>query len=311
MIDRYTDVTRDMLEERFLGDSDGIYFAHQPIYGFRKGYCEPGTTLKYLISFRIMEALSHLKFDSLLDVGGAEGYKAALARSLFGATVRSDDLSAEACRRAKEIYDIDGGSVDIHQLPYSDNEFDIVLCSETLEHVTGFGKAALELLRVCSKAVVITVPHDSREVVEKNIRENIVHGHIHMLDENSFSFLSNKAHSIISRRMISPFTRVLGTIADAERRERLNNYPQFLVDIYNMFVPLLKAVLPKTVVAPLARIDDLLANSIPSYLGVVIVIVKDPACYSETPLKRLSVSQIVDFKVPYHYLKKGCCAGSI
>ena len=92
----YTTDTMRWLDKRFkLTDESGIYFAHQPIYGFRKGHSEPGAVSRYMITYQIMKALSHLRFSSLLDVGGAEGYKSALARSLFGVRVRSADLSAE------------------------------------------------------------------------------------------------------------------------------------------------------------------------------------------------------------------------
>jgi hypothetical protein len=36
-----------------------------------------------------MKALSNFEFHSLLDVGGAEGYKAALAREIFDANVKN------------------------------------------------------------------------------------------------------------------------------------------------------------------------------------------------------------------------------
>lgn len=116
-----------------------------------------------------MKTLAHLRFSSLLDIGGAEGYKSAIAREIFGVQVQSCDLSNEACKRAKEIFNIEGQSVDIQRLPFKDNEFDVVLYSETLEHVPNLKEAIKELVRVCSKVVVITVPRESKEVIEKNI----------------------------------------------------------------------------------------------------------------------------------------------
>lgn len=153
-----------------------------------KGIVMQEQLLDTSLPIQIMKALSHLQFDSLLDVGGAEGYKAAMVRSIFKAKVKSVDLSAEACKRAKEIFDIDGEAIDIHQLPFKDQEFDVVLCSETLEHVTDIEKATDELMRVCKKAVVITVPHESEEFIAYNIKNNIPHAHIHCLNLNSFDF---------------------------------------------------------------------------------------------------------------------------
>ncbi|MEW6507989.1 MAG: hypothetical protein AB1432_09620 [Bacteroidota bacterium] len=82
----YTKTTKIWLEERFKETTESnIYFAHQPIYGFRDPNSEKYVINRYIITYQIMKALSHIKFDSLLDVGGAEGYKAA------GTIIKIDD----------------------------------------------------------------------------------------------------------------------------------------------------------------------------------------------------------------------------
>ena len=87
-LDAYTHELKDWLNKRFSScDENGVYIAHQPIYGFRKSPCEPGHISRYIITYRLLEALNYLEFDSLLDVGGAEGYKAFLANKLFGIPV--------------------------------------------------------------------------------------------------------------------------------------------------------------------------------------------------------------------------------
>lgn len=70
-MDQYTQRTKLWLDERFRKcDEQGIYFAHQPIYGFRKGHCDPGHIYQYISTYQVMKALAHIEFDSLLDVGG-------------------------------------------------------------------------------------------------------------------------------------------------------------------------------------------------------------------------------------------------
>jgi ubiquinone/menaquinone biosynthesis C-methylase UbiE len=155
-MDQYTLDTQKWLDDRFRQvTEEGIYFAHQPIYGFGDLNSEPYVINRYMITYHIMKALSSIEFKSLLDIGGAEGYKAAMVRELFGAEVQSCDLSQEAVNRAKEIFNVDGNAVDIHNLPYESDQFDIVLCSETLEHVKDYKAATLELLRVAKKAVLL------------------------------------------------------------------------------------------------------------------------------------------------------------
>src|SRR5215831_16994837 len=152
-MDSYTAKTKDWLERRFrTADESGIYVAHQPIYGFKKGHSEPSHLERYILTYQIMKALSCLRFSTLLDVGGAEGYKSFLAARAFSVWAASGDLSEEACQRAKEILASDSFVSDIHNLPFRDGAFDVVLCSETLEHVTEIKRAVLELLRVARKA---------------------------------------------------------------------------------------------------------------------------------------------------------------
>ena len=58
MADEYTVKTRAWLDGRYdLQDDDGVYWAHQPIYGFRTGHSEPGQFERYLRTVRIMETL--------------------------------------------------------------------------------------------------------------------------------------------------------------------------------------------------------------------------------------------------------------
>jgi len=243
-----------------------------------------------------------LEFSSLLDVGGAEGYKAALIRSMFNVRVRSTDLSEEACKRAKEIFNVDGEPIDIHQLPYNDNEFDVVLCSETLEHVPDVQKATKELLRVCKKAVIITVPHEPIDVIENNKKENIPHAHIHSFNTESFNFVLPAISRVIPRKFHNPFFKTIANIADAMKIEKSPNHPDFLVYTYNFLVPLIKLIFCKRSVGVLVKLDDSIANLIPSYSGMSFILLKDATCYSSHPKKHISVPEVIDFNVPFHYL---------
>ena len=192
-MDTYTEETRAWLDRRFEETSpDGVYLAHQPIYGFDAGHCEPSLLPRYVRTLEIMRALAQLRFGSCLDAGAAEGYKAELARRLFGADVVATDLSENACRRAREIFGLTARSGDLHDLPFEDGEFDVALCSETLEHVSDFRSALSELLRVARTAVVITVPHESHDRVEENRSSGEPHAHINSFGLDSLDFLERE-----------------------------------------------------------------------------------------------------------------------
>ncbi len=300
-MDPYTADTQAWLDRRFREvDEEGVYYAHQPVYGFRQGPCEGWPTPRYIITYQIMRALSHLRFSSLLDIGGAEGYKSALARKVFGADVTSCDLSEEACHRAMALYGVPGRSVDIHALPFADGEFDVVLCSETLEHVSRIQEATMELLRVARRAVIITVPREPIEVVERNIREKVPHGHIHALDPTSFDFTRPTARRIHVRRLLTAALTKAFSIADALPKPQAAGLRGRIVAAFNHSLPLLQRVISKGAVGRLIELDDRLANTGLPYLDMIFTLIKDESAYSATPLVEVSPADVLDFSVPLH-----------
>jgi len=80
----YTTKTKIWLDQRFkMTDEEGIYLTHQNAYGLRDRHIEDHRVLRYTITFQLMKSLSHLEFETLLDVGGAEGYTAALVQKIL------------------------------------------------------------------------------------------------------------------------------------------------------------------------------------------------------------------------------------
>jgi ubiquinone/menaquinone biosynthesis C-methylase UbiE len=305
-MDSYTKITKNWLDRNYKRSYEGIYFAYQPIYGLRGGYSLPGVTKRYCITYKIMKELEGLQFDSFLDVGGLEGYTAALVRSVFGASVRNCDLSFHACKKAKEIFGVDSEQVDIHQLPYKDNEFDVVLCSETLEHVADIEQATSELLRVSKKAVIITVPHEPKEVIEKNIEEQIPHAHIHSLDTKSFDFALPRVHKIISKKILSSTLRIPRALLDARKIDLSEitgskGYSKIMLQIYNFFVPAFQVIFGKRSVGLIVKLDGFLSGIIPGYGGVLFVLLKDKPSHSRKQTN-FTISQLLGFKVPYYYV---------
>lgn len=299
-MDSYTRTTKAWLDERFKTfDDSGIYFAHQPIYGFHNDHCEPGTIEKYIRTYQIMRALLALRVSSLLDVGGAEGYKAHIAAKLFGIDARTCDLSEEACRRAREIFGIDSVAADMHDLPFGDNSFDVVLCSESLEHVTDLRKATLELVRVASKAVVITVPQESEQTVNHTINSSVPHGHIHSLNLTSFDFLKRNGYDVKARKAVSPYLRFIFKMLPVHRQEYSHSYPKIVFDIYNGFTPILKRIVGERMAALLVRVDDVACNLANRFDAMVFTILKRAQPFA-TRSAGFSATRIIRYKVPYY-----------
>src|SRR4030042_1253624 len=304
-MDAYTKKTKAWLDDRFKKCSEtGIYYAHQPIYGFREDHSEPQYACRYIKTYRIMKELSRLEFDSLLDVGGAEGYKAYLAKELFGIRVENSDLSEEACKRVEEIFHLKSTAADIHNLPFSDNQFDVILCSETLEHVAYLDKALNEILRVAKKALVITVPCEDKQITDKVLREEVPHGHIHSFDLKSLDFLKSQGYGVFPKKMNSP---LLSCVADLIEGTGARGYhkgpkkPKILFGIYNICISLFGVsfcgAFRTKAITLLVALDDFVCRFTSSHGGICFLILKNSNCYGKKKQK-ISVRRIMDLKVP-------------
>ena len=174
-MDKYTQKTKEWLDKRFAeGVREGDYLAHQPIYGYKRGRTEGRDLIRYLRNLSILTKLSYLKFDSFMDIGGAEGYMPNLVKTAFKVDSYTCDLSFEANLRAKEIFNLDSVSIDISNLPFKDEAFDVVLCSEDLEHVANPVQAISELRRITKKALLITTEAVCYDSLERKLRMMLV-----------------------------------------------------------------------------------------------------------------------------------------
>ncbi len=306
-MDIYTAQTREWLNSRFrYTTEDGIFFAHQNIYGFKSPYCEDGVILRYAIFSNVVKALSQLNFESILDVGGAEGYMVAAFREFFGVRVRACDLSDEACARAREIFSVEADVADGVALPYSDNAFDVVLSSESLEHIPRYDVALKELLRVAKKAVIVTVPHDGPEAVADNIRRKVPHAHLHDFTLDSFRDLVPssyvlRAWGLWSSLLRLPFRLVEGRTIDVRTR---NGFKRLLVMSLNPILTVSGRLFNRHTFKFLMKLDPFLSNELHTYRQLVFIIAKDPSCFLTQPSVRVELDDILDFRVPLHRLKR-------
>lgn len=194
----------EWLNARYKKQPDGTYYAHSPVYGAR-GQSERGIIARFIRADNVIRALERSGINAqskLVDIGASDGHLAATVAKKFGCYVMATDISAEACERTREIWGIDAEQADACKLQFTDNQFDFVVCMETLEHIPEFHKALSEILRV-GKTVIITVPNES---VRKTARSHLsVHPHAHLWNfkKNSFDFLSHMGFNVASFRHTS------------------------------------------------------------------------------------------------------------
>lgn len=110
----------------------------------------------------LIEIIKPLKAKTILDVGCGEGFSLnKLHENNIGEKLEGIDYSKEAVLLGKKLFPrllLKTGS--IYDLPYKNNYFDLVLCTEVLEHLDNPKRALRKILRVSKKYAIISVPNE-------------------------------------------------------------------------------------------------------------------------------------------------------
>lgn len=120
--------------------------------------------LNYILSF-LIGILKQPQITTFADIGCAEGYYIkrviSIRNNLFCVGA---DIAHTYIKRAKTIVKNSNADFAVciaENLPFKGNCFDIVLCTEVLEHVPDYHKALNELCRITRKHLVISFPGHS------------------------------------------------------------------------------------------------------------------------------------------------------
>lgn len=129
--------------------------------------------------------------DSVLDVGARDGFLSRLLTEHF-ASVTALDLEKPSIAHDR-ITCVEG---DVTRLELASDSFDVVLCSEVLEHIPGKGleQACRELIRVAKSHIVIGAPYRQdirlgRATCQSCGRGNPPWGHVNVFDERRLTEL--------------------------------------------------------------------------------------------------------------------------
>jgi len=104
----------------------------------------------------------HPSPSSILDAGCGEGFTLDVLRKKFpSAFLQGVDISEPALQMARDQFPcLNVSSGDIHQLPFLDQAFELVVCTEVLEHLAQPASALKELCRVSKRYVLLSVPDE-------------------------------------------------------------------------------------------------------------------------------------------------------
>lgn len=194
----------------------------QATFNYTK-YLDKNPLQKFLIENffnTLLSSIVNLKAEKILDVGCGEGV--GLNRLMdkgIGKNLEGIDYSKEALILAKKFYPgIKFKQGDIYCLPYGENEFDLIICSEVLEHLDKPEKAVAEMKRVTNKFLLFSVPNEPIFRLANFLRGRYMKnfgntpGHINNWSKSSFvDFLKKQGIKIISAKTPFPWTLILGS----------------------------------------------------------------------------------------------------
>ena len=166
---------------------------------------------------RLAELFGKTKANNVLDVGCGEGFT---IQYLYDHYPQIDfqgiDLSQKTIAIAKENNPYAKFSVgSITEIPYPDSSFDLVICSEVLEHLENPEKALIELIRVSRRYLLLTVPNEPWFRISSFLTGKYLTAwgnhpeHIQNWSKKSFLNFVQKYNKIISVKTSFPWTIVL------------------------------------------------------------------------------------------------------
>ena len=137
-----------------------------PLYGNWQKYQSKNPLQQALINRFLQEVrdlVAPLPGKSILDAGCGEGFVLNMLLQMRAdlEIVAGVDIDAEALGRGCQLFpQVPLLQADILCLPYPSASFDIVVCTEVLEHFQNPGEVLSELRRVSKKYCLFSVPHE-------------------------------------------------------------------------------------------------------------------------------------------------------
>jgi 2-polyprenyl-3-methyl-5-hydroxy-6-metoxy-1,4-benzoquinol methylase len=110
----------------------------------------------------LISSIKSLNVESILDAGCGEGFTMnKLIKLKIGKRIEGIEYSKESIAFGKKLFpNLIIKQASVYDLPYKDNSFDLLICTEVLEHLKDPSKALEEMLRVTKKYLIVSVPNE-------------------------------------------------------------------------------------------------------------------------------------------------------
>jgi len=162
---------------------------------------------------RLLQLAKGVHPQAILDVGCGEGFTLQrLKGEGIGKKLEGIDYSKDAIALGKKTHpNIVIKHGDIYALPYKDNSFDLIICSEVMEHLQDPKKALTELARVTKKYCILSVPNEPIFMLGGIVRGTFPKtiGHINFWTRFGFKRFVEKKFRVVSIYNPFPWTLVL------------------------------------------------------------------------------------------------------
>lgn len=222
---------------------------------------DPNEEMRIELALNLLEKASDVK--RILDVGCGEGFLMNILAVKYNAQVAGLDISETRIARARANCPRGNFAIgDIRKLPYADSSMDLVSAIEVLEHIVPPEAALIEMARVSSKYVLVSVPFEQPPkivICPHCLQTFAIDGHL-------TEFTTEKIHKLMHQSGVVPTKTV-----------------EYIVPSHWSRSSLLR-LLPGPVKMNLERLlvrTGLMSRRVPKFIGVLGKIKASRACGSK------------------------------
>lgn len=168
----------------------------------------------------LISLVKSLKPETILDAGCGEGFTMdTLSKNRIAERIEGVEYSKESIILGKKLFpNLTFRQGTVYKLPYKDNSFDLIICTEVLEHLEESAKALREMLRVSKKYLIVSVPNEPFFMLSNFLRgKNLSRlgndeGHINHWNPLSFKrYLEKNGIKIKEIKLPFPWITIAGT----------------------------------------------------------------------------------------------------